>query len=74
MNIYSLSDIDMNYKCSEEHIIEIQNFISWDDVGPYLDKITRRDIKDIDRDGKYEADKRRLLVDLWEERCGDDAT
>ena len=32
------------------------------------------DINAIDRDGKYEADKRRLLVDLWEERCGDDAT
>ena len=75
MKRYNLTDNMIKCKCSEDHILEIQKFVSWKVVGPYLPKIKRlSDINAIDRDGKYEADKRRLLVDLWEERCGDDAT
>lgn len=50
-------------------------FITWRDVGFRLPGIDRKvDLGDIEKDGYDEADKRRKLVSLWEERNGDDAT
>ena len=73
LKTYHLTESTMQRMCSTEHSLEIEKFISWESVGPYL-KVSRRALRDIDRDGYNEAGRRRLLVDLWYEECGDDAT
>ena len=57
-----------------EHLLEIRHITSWREVGIHLKHISSIDIRDIDRDGFDEADKRRRLLNLWEERNGQDAT
>ena len=43
-------------------------------MGPRLDGITTGDIKDIDKEGCDELDKRRKLVDQWWQKNGHRAT
>ena len=74
MEAYNLTESMVKVKCSKDHSLEVEKFISWRYVGPHLDKIETHDIKDIDEDGYDQADKRRMLVYLWHERCGDNAT
>ena len=70
---YQLTPDVLNRPVSDEHIIEIQKTISWRDVGEYL--LGRGpEFTDIDRDGHNEADKRRLMLNKWQEAKGDDAT
>ena len=65
----------LNSTITEEHLLKIKEFISWKEVGPHLKYIRVGDINDIDRDGKDQADKRWLLLDLWVERnYGQDVT
>jgi guanylate kinase len=61
-------------RCSDEHILDIGNFIAWRTVGPRLDKISPIDVEDIGYDGHNESDRRGMLLSLWVERNGDDAT
>ena len=68
---YKLTDEELCRKCEDEHLTAISRFVSWDSVGPYL--VTRQDMKDIGRDGKYQQDKRGLLIDKWEESKGSGA-
>ena len=72
---YQLTDDRLRQKCSDDHLKEIAQFISWREVGPCLPEINLSvDLEGIDRDGYNEAGKRWMLVNLWEERNGDDAT
>ena len=65
----------LNSKVTDKHLLEIKEFISWKEVGPHLKGISVGDINDIDRDGEDQADKRRMLLNLWEEKnYGHDAT
>ena len=43
-------------------------------MGSRLKEIKESDIEDIDKDGKDQNDKRRMLLDRWKERNGCDAT
>ena len=60
--------------CSEEHLLQITNFISWNIVGPYLPEITRQDIRDIDKDGFDQPRKRERLMEMLISRNGENAT
>ena len=75
---YDITERKVTTKCSDEHMLEIEGFISWRRVGPRLSKINdsdnKQDMNDIEINGKDEADKRRKLITLWEERNGNDAT
>ena len=71
---YNLTESLLQVKCSEEHIAKIQEFISWDRVGRHLSRIDRRDLRDIKRDGRDQESKRGLLLDMWEDKNGDNAT
>ncbi|CAI8045413.1 hypothetical protein GBAR_LOCUS25117 [Geodia barretti] len=71
---YNLTKENLNTKCSDEHILDIGKFISWRKVGRRLKHIEERDIQDIDRDGKDEDDRRRLLLERWHEKNASDAT
>ena len=75
---YDITERKVKTKCSDEHMLEIEGFISWRQVGPRLSKINdsdnKQDMNDIEINGKDEADKRRKLITLWEERNGNDAT
>ena len=55
-------------------MLSIKQFIAWREVGPFLQEIERIHMKDIDRDGFDESDKRRRLIDKWEDLNGDEAT
>ena len=56
-------------------MLEIMGFIPWRDVGPCLPGIDMNvDLSDIQRDGHDEADRRRKLIRLWEERNAYNAT
>ena len=60
-------------KLSQAHMLDVMGFISWRDVGSCMHGVDGKvDLDDIDKDG--EAYKRRILVNLWEERNRDDAT
>ena len=72
---YQLTDDRLRQKCSDDHLKEIAQFISWREVGPCLPEINWSvDLEDIDRDGYNEAERRRMLVNLWKQRNGDGAT
>jgi hypothetical protein len=70
---YNLTKENLNMKCSHDHILDIGKFISWREVGRRLKTIEDVDIRNINRDGKDEDDKRRLLLELWMERNASDA-
>ena len=74
MKKYNLTDSTLQTKVSDDHINEIAKFVSWEDVGRHLDKIGRPGVEDIQKDGDNEDKRRRLLVDRWEDKNGDDAT
>ena len=74
MHDYNLTVRSLQKKCSEEDIVEIGTFISWESVGRHLPSITRRHIRDIGKDGHDQDSRRRLLLDLWEDNNGDSAT
>ena len=74
MQHYNLTECILQKKCSKNHIMEMGKYISWNEVGRYLPRIETTDIKDIDCNGTDQKDKRRRLLDLWEERNADDAT
>ena len=71
---YNLTESLLQVKCSEEHIANIQEFISWDKVGRHLPNITRRNLRDIERDGRDQESRRGLLLDMWEDSNGNNAT
>ena len=68
---FELTKEQLQERCSDEHLTDISKFVSWDDVGPYL--VSRQDMKDIRKDGKYEQDRRGLLIEKWED-SGSEAT
>ena len=71
---YGLTAAVLNKTCSDEHILEIRENISWREVGQYLFPRARVRLSDIERDGHDEEEKRRLMLDVWQEREGDGAT
>ncbi|CAI8042505.1 Guanylate kinase [Geodia barretti] len=74
MSKYRLTEETLKKRCSDGHILDIGVFIAWRTVGPRLDKISQTDVEDIDRDGHNESERRGMLLPLWVERNGDDAT
>ena len=74
MSQYGLKHEVLQQKCSEEHLYEMEKFISVQEVGYHLPKIGTVDLKDIEDDYKEAARRRRRrLVRLWVERNGDKA-
>ena len=65
---------DLIRAITDYHLREIERIISWREVGPRLKGISSIDIRKIDVDGHNEADQRRMLLDLWQERNGQDDT
>ena len=61
-------------RVTDEHLLDIAQFIQWNEVGRQLKNIGAQAISDIDKDGHDQADKRHKLIDLWVDRNGDDAT
>lgn len=72
--LYSVTELDLTRKCSDEHIIKIGEFVSWKDVGLHLSMITSQDIKDMESDGRDQKEKRRMLLGKWVEGNGSNAT
>ena len=68
---FELTKEQLQERCSDEHLTDISKFVSWDAVGPYL--VSRQDMRDIRKDGKYEQDRRGLLIEKWED-SGSEAT
>ena len=68
---FELTKEQLQERCSDDHLTAISKFVSWDAVGPYL--VSKQDIKDIRKDGRDEQDRRRLLIEKWEEK-GSEAT
>ena len=68
---FELTKEQLQEQCSDEHLTAISKFVSWNAVGPYL--VSRKDMSDIRKDGKYEQDRRALLIDKWED-SGSEAT
>ena len=71
---FQITEDMLKQKVTDEHMLDIQDFISWRDVGPYLSEIDRVHLDDIQREGDDERDRRRRLLNKWEDRNGDDAT
>ena len=65
---------DLIRAITDDHLREIGRSIAWRVVGPRLQRISSIDVRDIDMDGFNEADKRRRLLNLWQERNGQDCT
>ena len=74
MSQCKITDSMLQQKCSEEHLLEIEKFISWQEVGRRLPKIGRAGVMDIERDGFDEAKRRQKLIDMWAQKTGDEAT
>ena len=70
---HNLTESRLKAKISPAHMLEIKKFISWQEVGAYL-KLGQTGLNDIREDGSSASDKRRRLIDLWEQKNGDDAT
>ena len=68
---FELTKEQLQEQCSDDHLTDISKFVSWDAVGPYL--VSKQDMKDIRKDGRDEQDRRRLLIEKWEEK-GSEAT
>ena len=68
---FELTKEQLQERCSDEHLTAISKFVSWDAVGPEL--VSRKDMKDMEKDGRCEQDKRVLLIEKWEDR-GSEAT
>ena len=68
---FELTKEQLEERCSDDHLTAISKYVSWDAVGPYL--VSRQDMKDIRKDGKYEQDRRGLLIEKWED-SGSEAT
>ena len=71
---YKLTEKELGRECSKDHSLDIGEFISWKDVGPRLAEVDNEDVVAIDKDGRDEADKRRLLINMWKKRNGSNAT
>ena len=63
--IFELTKEQLQEQCSDDHLTAISKFVSWDAVGPYL--VSRQDMRDIRKDGKYEQERRGLLIEKWED-------
>ena len=68
---FKLTKEQLQEQCSDEHLTAISKFISWNTVG--LELVSRKDMKDIEKDGRCEQDKRLLLIEKWED-SGSEAT
>ena len=62
----------LSQKVSREHKLVIQQTISWKPVGEFL--LDEVDLKDIDKDGFDEPEKRAEMLAKWQERFGRGAT
>ena len=62
---FELTKEQLQERCSDEHLTAISEFVSWDTVGPEL--VSRKDMKDIEKDGRCEQEKRVLLIGKWED-------
>lgn len=71
---HDLTDDMLQQQISDDHILNLKDFITWKEVGIHLPEIERLDIDDIDKDGTDENDKRRKLIDEWVERNAEAAT
>ena len=71
---YNLTGDMLKIRCSDEHIYEIEKFISWAEVGRHLPSIGGVDLINMNVGGRTELQKRQRLIALWEERNGDEAT
>ena len=74
MEKYSLTDAMLREKCLEEHLVEIGTFIAWRKVGEHLPEITNIDLDDIEEEEHKIENRRRKLVDKWEQTNGHKAT
>ena len=72
---YNLTDDILSLKCSEDHTLDLEDIISkWRFVGPRLKEIKLKDIDNIDEVQGGRKWKTRMLLQLWRQRNGDDAT
>ena len=69
---YHLTQNELNRKISSEHILVIQQTISWRQVGKFL--LKRVTLDDIQKDGTDETTRRDMMLAKWQERFGNDAT
>ena len=61
-------------RCSQDHIFEIESFISWREVGRYLPGIDRISMTDIECDCRTNTLRNATLLQLFQDKNGDDAT
>ena len=74
VKLYSVTEVDLKRKCSDEHILKIGEFISWKNVGRHLSEITSQNMKDIESNGSDQEEKRIMLLEKWVEGNGSNAT
>ena len=74
MQDYNLTEAMLNTRCSDGHINDIEQFISWREVGRHLPGIEKVELKDMEVDGRTEPQRRGKVMALWEERNGDKTT
>ena len=74
LQIYNLKPDTLERECSEQELLDVGDFISWDVVGPRLPEITTQDMEDLSRDKYNQDQKRQKLLKLWNERNGSCAT
>ena len=74
MQDYNLDETMLNTRCSDGHIYDIEQFISWREVGRHLPGIKRIELSDMEVDGRTEAQRRGRVMALWEDRNGDKTT
>lgn len=70
---YKLTDDILQQSCSEADLLELEQFIDWERVGPRLHRIDEIAMKDIEKNCTKEHEKRRELINIWRERNGEDA-
>ena len=71
---YGVTEEQLQLKCSEDAILEIGEFISWREVGQRLPGVGRDGVRDGNKEGYNEAEKRTKVMEKWEERRGKSAT
>lgn len=74
LQIYNLIPDTLERECSEQELLDVSDFISWDVVGPRLPRITLQDMEDLSLDKYNQDQKRQKLLKLWNERNGSCAT
>ena len=68
---YELTDDILQQSCSEADLLELEQFIDWERVGPHLREIDPIVMKDIEKNYTKQHERRRELINIWRERNGE---